>query len=90
MEKHPTSADVKKRMHSMVSKLREHAFRITPQRLAVLRVLAASDGHPSVDRIYETVRQTFPTTSIATVAWDTARKTETAVQPEETEFNQPD
>ncbi len=67
MEAHPNSADVKKRMHSMVSKLREHSFRITPQRLAVLRVLAASEGHPSVERIYETVRQEFPTTSIATI-----------------------
>ena len=67
MEPHPNSADVKKRMHSMVSKLREHDFRITPQRLAVLRVLAASEGHPSVERIYETVRQEFPTTSIATI-----------------------
>ena len=51
----------------MVSKLREHNFRITPQRLAVLRLLAASEGHPSVERIYETVRQEFPTTSIATI-----------------------
>ena len=67
MEAHPNSADVKKRMQSMVSKLREHSFRITPQRLAVLRVLAASEGHPSVERIYETVRQKFPTTSIATI-----------------------
>jgi len=67
MEPHPNSADVKKRMHSMVSKLRAHDFRITPQRLAVLRVLAASKEHPSVERIYETVRQEFPTTSIATI-----------------------
>ena len=67
MEAHPNSADVKKRMHSMVSKLREHDFRITPQRLAVLRVLAASEGHPSVERVYETVRRDFPTTSIATI-----------------------
>ena len=67
MEPHTNSANVKKRMDSMVSKLREHDFRITPQRLAVLRVLAASEGHPSVERIYETVRQGFPTTSIATI-----------------------
>jgi Fur family transcriptional regulator, peroxide stress response regulator len=67
MEPHPNSADVKKRMHSMVSKLREHDFRITPQRLAVLRVLAASEGHPSVEMVYETVKRDFPTTSIATV-----------------------
>ena len=67
MERYPNSADVKKRMHSMLSKLREHDFRITPQRLAVLRLLAAGEEHPSVERIYETVRQEFPTTSIATI-----------------------
>ena len=54
-------------MDQMVSKLREHKFRITPQRLAILRVLAASERHPSVEMVYETVRREFPTTSIATI-----------------------
>ena len=62
---HPVSA--LQRLDQMLSKLRDHDFRITPQRLAVLKVLAASDGHPSVERIYETVRVQFPTTSIATI-----------------------
>ena len=62
---HPVSA--MQRLDQMLSKLRDHDFRITPQRLAVLKVLAASDGHPSVERIYETVRVQFPTTSIATI-----------------------
>ena len=51
----------------MLSKLKEHDFRLTPQRLAVLKVLAASEGHPTVEGIYETVRSEFPTTSIATI-----------------------
>mgnify|MGYP006277069639 CR=1 FL=1 len=59
--------DAQQRLDVMLSKLREHDFRITPQRLAVLRVLAASEGHPSVESIYEVVRRDFPTTSIATV-----------------------
>jgi len=67
MEPHSDSLDVKRRMDQMVSKLREHEFRITPQRLAVVRILAASAGHPSVERVYETVRREFPTTSIATI-----------------------
>ena len=67
MEPHSNDLDVKRRMDRMVSKLRAHDFRITPQRLAILRVLAASTGHPSVERIYETVRREFPTTSIATI-----------------------
>lgn len=54
-------------MDQMVSKLREHKFRITPQRMAVLRALAASEEHPSVEILYETVKRDFPTTSIATI-----------------------
>ncbi len=51
----------------MLAKLRERDFRITPQRLAILRILAASQRHPSVDEIYKEVRAEFPTTSLATV-----------------------
>jgi Fur family peroxide stress response transcriptional regulator len=54
-------------MEQMLAKLREHDFRITPQRLAIMRILAASEGHPSVERVYEAVRREFPTTSIATI-----------------------
>ncbi len=55
------------RFSNMMEKLKEHQFRITPQRIAVLRILAASDAHPSVEQIYEEVRKDFPTTSLATV-----------------------
>ena len=40
---------------------------MTPQRLAVVKVLAGSDEHPSVERIFEQVRGNFPTMSLATV-----------------------
>lgn len=55
------------RIEKMVTRLKEREFRITPQRLAVLKILASSNGHPSVDRIYEQVKGDFPTTSLATV-----------------------
>jgi len=61
------AANLEQRLDQMLSKLKEHDFRLTPQRLAVLKVLAASEGHPTVDLIYETVRIEFPTTSIATI-----------------------
>lgn len=67
MKKRSESVPVKKRIDQMLSKLKDHNFRITPQRLAVLKVLAASEGHPSVEKIYESVRGEFPTTSIATI-----------------------
>jgi Fur family peroxide stress response transcriptional regulator len=53
-------------MEAMLSKLKGRDFRITPQRLAVLRILAAGKGHPSVDDIYKQVIAEFPTTSLAT------------------------
>ena len=67
MKKRPDTVPAKQRLDQMLSKLKDHDFRITPQRLAVLKVLAASDGHPSVERIYESVRAQFPTTSLATI-----------------------
>ncbi len=67
MEKQADQAKVEQRLKQMLSKLKAHDFRLTPQRLAVLKVLAASEGHPTVERIYETVRAEFPTTSIATI-----------------------
>lgn len=60
-------ADSDHRLNQMVEKLREREYRLTPQRLAVLKILAASHGHPSVERIFEQVRMDFPTTSLATV-----------------------
>jgi len=55
------------RMTQMLSRLKSQDFRITPQRLLVIRILAESEGHPTVEQIYEEVRAEFPTTSLATV-----------------------
>jgi Fur family peroxide stress response transcriptional regulator len=55
------------RLAQMLSKIKGRAFRLTPQRLAILKILAASEEHPSVDEIYQEVRSNFPTTSVATV-----------------------
>jgi Fur family peroxide stress response transcriptional regulator len=55
------------RLGHMLDKLKAQHFRITPQRIAVLRILAQSNGHPSVETIYEEVKRDFPTTSLATV-----------------------
>lgn len=55
------------RLETMIQKLREKGLRITPQRIAILRVLSVSKGHPSVENIYEQVKEEFPTTSVATV-----------------------
>ena len=60
-------ADPKLRFDQMLTKLRAQKFRITPQRLAILKILAVSDGHPSVEQIFKQVKADFPTTSLATL-----------------------
>ncbi len=55
------------RLDAIVAKLRQQKFRITPQRVAILKIFLNSDEHPSVERVYEQVRIDFPTTSLATV-----------------------
>jgi len=59
--------DSKDRLDSIISKLRERGCRITPQRVAILRIFLGSCDHPSVEQVYEQVKANFPTTSLATV-----------------------
>jgi Fur family peroxide stress response transcriptional regulator len=59
--------DSKDRVGRLVTALRANGHRLTPQRLAVLRVLVDSPDHPSVEQIYEEVRRQYPMISRATV-----------------------
>jgi len=59
--------DTQTRTATLLSRLKARGYRLTPQRIAVLKILAASTGHPSVEQIYESVKADFPTTSLATV-----------------------
>jgi Fur family peroxide stress response transcriptional regulator len=59
--------DPQARYEQVVAKLREQDFRLTPQRLTVVRILTGSKDHPSVEEIYSRVKADFPTTSLATV-----------------------
>jgi len=55
------------RLDQMLTRVRERSFRLTPQRMAILKILAYSEDHPTVDEIHHQVKARFPTTSIATV-----------------------
>jgi Fur family peroxide stress response transcriptional regulator len=59
--------DRKSRLNQIIDRLKENQRRITPQRMAVVKILAESQGHPSVEKIYEKVKKQFPTTSLATI-----------------------
>jgi Fur family peroxide stress response transcriptional regulator len=55
------------RYEELITALRERQFRLTPQRMELVRLIAASEGHPSAARLYEKVTRKFPTMSLATV-----------------------
>ncbi len=60
-------ADPQYRLEQMIKVLKSKGHRLTPQRLAVLKILAKSEGHPSVETVYAEVKAIFSTTSLATV-----------------------
>ncbi len=60
-------SDPETRFQQLVTKLKASAHRLTPQRVVLLRLIAASAGHPSAAHLYEQIRTQFPTTSLATV-----------------------
>ena len=59
--------DPNERFDTIIKKLRENNHKLTPQRLAVAKVLARSQGHPNVEEIYQQLQDDFPTMSLATV-----------------------
>lgn len=60
-------ADPKERSAAIIQKLRDSGHKLTPQRLAIVDILAKSEGHPSVDNIHGQLKKVFPTMSLATV-----------------------
>jgi Fur family peroxide stress response transcriptional regulator len=60
-------ADPNERFKIIINRLRESNHKITPQRMAISKILAHSEGHPSVEDIYKRIRDDFPTMSLATV-----------------------
>ncbi len=56
-----------KRFEIIIGKLRDSGHRITPQRLAIVKILAESEDHPSVEDIHDRIRKDVPTMSLATV-----------------------
>lgn len=47
--------------------LRDRGFKVTPQRLAIYRVLASTKAHPSAEMIFQQLQPIHPTMSLATV-----------------------
>jgi Fur family peroxide stress response transcriptional regulator len=59
--------DPEARFNEMLALLKERDFRLTPQRLELVRLIAVSEGHPSAAQLYAKIQEKFPTMSHATV-----------------------
>lgn len=55
------------RYEQILSKIKKRGCRMTSHRVALLRLIAASEGHPSAQGLYEQLKAQFPTISLATV-----------------------
>ena len=51
----------------LVGRLREWEVRVTPQRLAIADAVLNSTDHPTVQQIFERVRDHFPSMTLATI-----------------------
>lgn len=60
-------ANLQDRLEEASARLRARGYRLTPQRIAVLKVLLSERGHPTAEEIYRKVQQDLPTTSLATI-----------------------
>ena len=57
----------KLRYETLLLKIRKRGGRLTSHRLALLHLLAVSEGHPNAAQLYEKLRLQFPTVSLATI-----------------------
>ena len=49
-----------------MERLKEHSLKVTPQRIAILKEIDAS-GHIDIEKLYEILRERFPSISLATI-----------------------
>ena len=59
--------DPQARFEQLIAKLRTSEYRLTPQRVELIRLIATSEGHPSASELYNQIKNQFPTMSLATV-----------------------
>lgn len=55
------------RGQQLVTRLQEAGYRLTPQRLALVELLATDPSHPSAEQIHTRLKVMYPTISLATV-----------------------
>lgn len=60
-------SDQEARFNELIATLKERNFRLTPQRVELVRLIATSEGHPNAAQLFSQIKRQFPTMSQATV-----------------------
>ena len=55
------------RYQTMLAKIQEKGSRLTSHRIALLRLISISEGHPNASQLYDKLRVQFPSISLATI-----------------------
>jgi Fur family transcriptional regulator, peroxide stress response regulator len=61
------TTEAQARYEELLKKLRQRGYRLTPQRVVLVRLLAESEGHPSAAQFHDQLKADYPTMSLATV-----------------------
>src|SRR5579862_1006070 len=61
------AAAAQAQVDEMLASLRASGLKLTPQRMAIVRELAADPTHPTAQELFERLRPSLPTMSFATV-----------------------
>lgn len=54
-------------MNNLAENLKANKLKVTPQRLAIYTYLMGTTAHPTVETIYDHIKEDFPSMSLATV-----------------------
>src|SRR3970040_1018742 len=54
-------------MKELIQKYKDKGFKLTPQRLAILKFMEGNTSHPAAEDIYRHIKKEYPTVSFATV-----------------------
>ncbi len=60
-------SELDKKMDAFQAKCRQAGLKVTPQRMAVYKVLLETKEHPSAEMLFKKVRKVFPSISLDTV-----------------------
>ncbi len=54
-------------MEKIIKRYKGKGFKLTPQRMAILKFLEGNEDHPTADDIFQDAKKKYPTISFATV-----------------------